>query len=247
MGKDMEPNYAAILMNHINRGGDTHPIVDSKTDGFMSSSMLNSLSGFLTYRPWVSNVDINSLKPGLYEGSNLDNGPIGKQSVISEVEVTQGKDGRKMIRCTNNAWNVSWNKTVHTDGSTIGWAREYKEVVLWAGTSNLSQPVKFDYSVYDPNSQNFHFRQIKIIYQYGKNLNTCLSYRNPRDGELVFSANTMKNNSSISFCNLGITIAKDGLSASLSSFQEVTIGKGTFDVVTKNDNRIYVKQIIGIV
>lgn len=238
------------LMNHIQRGGDTHPVVDGQTSGFMSADMYKALGGFLGMRQWVQNVDINTLPAGLYEGANFTNGPL-QQNVISEVDITYGRDGRKQFRYTNNGWATTWEKTVHTNGEfTLGWASISKEVILWEGDNKFDKEIVLKQAAHGGSASTVYYKSYKIVYQYYGNIKSDICYSNPFKNEVTFNAINIANNSSEALmAEIALTFSNDGKTAKVGAFREILLGKNgvTPGSTFPNTNNFSIKQIIGII
>lgn len=241
---------AERLMHHIQRGGDTHPVVDGETAGFMSPEMNDSFNMLYKERKWVTEADVNTLAPGFYEGTNFNNGPL-KQNVISEVDITEGRDGRRQIKYVNNGWSTAWEKTIHTNGGfTLGWAALPKEVTLWEGESNLQNEVTLLTDAHGGSAGTCYFRAIKIIFDYYGHSNSSENYANYYNNGIGFHAmNVADNSEGVNFCEPVLTFSNDGKRVKLHSFPEVHITKtgGFAPGNGKPEDRFVFRKIIGII
>lgn len=233
---------ATIVMNHVNRGGDTHPIVDEKTAGFLSPKMFISLNSLVIQRKWLSKVDISTLSPGYYEGNYFSDGPEGNNSSIAFIDVTMGGDNRKQIVYRKLKGQL-WEKIITKDNAGI-WGKIDKEVILWEGNSNLASPVSLKYPVYNKGDKNFV--AIKIVYDYFGSINIDTAFG--ANQTATFHIINMANNATgINFCEFVLNFG-DGTTAVVDNLSEMNLGmKGIYS--TLNDpskGRMSIKKIIGI-
>lgn len=81
-------------------------------------------------RQWIGTLTqpVEMLTSGLYECSivgdnNVANVPADPNGggYIAEIDITEGGNGRKQIKLTQSYQNLTWMKTIHTNGVDRGW------------------------------------------------------------------------------------------------------------------------------
>ncbi|MDU7376540.1 MAG: BppU family phage baseplate upper protein [Staphylococcus epidermidis] len=120
-----------------------------KNDGFTTPSDVDNKLNELDWqkykftdnngtRQWLGILSepVETLEPGLYECSipsdyKITNTPQSLSGVayIAEINVTEGKQGRKQILLHQNYLNELWSKTIHTNGIDKGWVLLNPKVV----------------------------------------------------------------------------------------------------------------------
>ncbi|QLL69607.1 hypothetical protein [Lactobacillus sp. 3B(2020)] len=151
------------LLEHIGSNGygsneqSVHLPVDTDNAGFATPDMYVHDQQLFTKRKWVANVDILKLAPGYYEGSGFTNHPATATADtpttwISNVDVIDGDDGRRMIYLMDNLNGYFWKRTLHTGGApdsgTGAWIKYDGLVTLWSGFSKLDEPATLSSSLY---------------------------------------------------------------------------------------------------
>lgn len=117
----------SMIVNHIYNYGDAHKLATSDQNGFLDKNDKVKLDYWCNYaRNTGSNVDILTLKPGIYAARNWINSPISGDEVLL-VEVVRGvspDDGCVIFRATDTSRGDLYVRTVYLAGDRdSGWKK----------------------------------------------------------------------------------------------------------------------------
>lgn len=149
------------MTGHVGSNGDeAHLPADADHSGFMSKESYIKSVESSGNRTTANNIDIQDLPAGLYEGANIANTP--NPTDIQEIDIRNGKNGRKQI-FRLSSWNGQLDlMTLHTNGGSssnpLRWTTIPRICVLWEGTaSNVNTEIELAETAAKYSYLEYHF------------------------------------------------------------------------------------------
>lgn len=122
-------------------GEDAHGLPENGDAGMLPDELYQKLLHQFKDRKYVNGVDITTLEPDLYCGSNLTGIPenavdSAEKDALALVDISSYRNGKKQIIYRQSWSGATWIKNIHMpDGNpdSIGWQKLSTHAVLWNG------------------------------------------------------------------------------------------------------------------
>lgn len=122
-------------------GEDAHGLPENGDAGMLPDELYQKLLHQFKDRKYVNGVDITTLEPDHYCGSNLTGIPenaidSAEKNAIALIDISSYNDGKKQIIYRQSWSGATWIKNIHVPGGnpdSIGWQKLSTHAVLWNG------------------------------------------------------------------------------------------------------------------
>lgn len=136
-------------------GEDAHGLPENGNAGMIPYEIYQKVLHQFKDRKYVNGVDITTLEPDLYCGSNLTGIPenavdSAEKDALALIDISSYRNGKKQIIYRQSWSGATWIKNIHAPGSaqdSIGWQKFSTHAILWEGSAskvgtiiNLAQP-----------------------------------------------------------------------------------------------------------
>lgn len=122
-------------------GEDAHGLPENGNAGMISDELYQKLLHQYKDRKYINGVDITTLEPDHYCGSNLTGIPenaidSAEKNAIALIDISSYNDGKKQIIYRQSWSGATWIKNIHVPGGnpdSIGWQKFSTHAILWNG------------------------------------------------------------------------------------------------------------------
>jgi hypothetical protein len=122
-------------------GEDAHGLPQNGNAGMIPDEIYQKVLHQFKDRKYVNGVDITTLEPDLYCGSNLTGIPenavdSAEKDALALIDVSSYRNGKKQIIYRQSWSGATWIKNIHVPGGSpdsIGWQKFSTHAILWNG------------------------------------------------------------------------------------------------------------------
>lgn len=230
-------------------GEDAHGLPENGNAGMIPYEVYQKVLHQFKERKYVNGVDITTLDPDLYCGSNLTGIPANavdsaEKDALALIDVSSYRDGKKQIIYRQSWSGATWIKNIHVPGSvqdSIGWQKFSTHAILWEGSaSKVGTTIKLA----EPKN---NFTELLVMYE-GPASNMGSAFVSTSRDHYSFDVTNVPDDMSADavayFPEARLEFGTSQTDCKLTVNQPIVI-KGTANYDTSGSNLITITKIIG--